>query len=101
MTASAAAGINARGDVVGTSSGPSDAGDPHPSRAFLFMDGRMYDLNDLLDPGAAGVFLTGAIAINDRRQILANAVFTGDGEGTRQGAVLLTAVPLPSAVYVG
>jgi len=101
MTASAAAGINARGDVVGSSYGPSDPGEAHASRAFLFMDDRMYDLNDLLDPGAAGVFLTGAIAINDRGQVLANAIFTSDGGGTRQGAVLLTAVPLPPAVYVG
>ena len=101
MTASGAAGINARGDVVGSSYGPSDPGEAHASRAFLFMDDRMYDLNDLLDPGAAGVFLTGAIAINDRGQVLANAIFTSDGGGTRQGAVLLTAVPLPPAVYVG
>ena len=105
MTASAASGINAAGDVVGSSSGPGQAGDLRSSRAFLFTDGRMFDLNDLLEPGTSDVFLNGAIAINDRGQILAGALFDTGGGSVGRAAVLLTpvvtAVPLPPGLVPG
>lgn len=51
-------GINASGQVVGASVGPSGA------RAFLWQDGVMRDLNELAGPGLGGV-LVSAQHIND------------------------------------
>jgi probable HAF family extracellular repeat protein len=67
LASSTASGINNLGQVVGT------VGD----RAFLYADGELIDLNDLVDPNAH-VLLTSALAINDREQILARAC---DAEG--------------------
>jgi probable HAF family extracellular repeat protein len=65
--------INADGDVVGTSSTGSA---PH---AFIYTDGAMYDLNNLLAPTTA--VLTQATGINDSGQIAAqgwtNGLFGG------------------------
>ena len=101
MTASAASGINARGDVVGSSSGPTDTGAVRTSRAFLYADGQMFVLNDLLGPDASDVFLTGAIAINDRGQILASAIFAGGGSDAVLLTPLATPVPLPPGLIPG
>src|SRR6266567_1987208 len=59
-------GINASGQVVGGSN--VIGGEQH---AFLYTDGIMYDLNDLVS-GIAGTLLTNATAINDTGQIVAN-----------------------------
>ena len=75
-------GINALGQVVGTSNISGDA-DYH---AFLYSDGLMYDLNDLLSPGI-GTTLTDAHGINDSGQIVAN--------GNNGHAYLLTPDPVP------
>jgi probable HAF family extracellular repeat protein len=56
----AAYDINDLGHVVGAMD----------NRAFLYADGKVIDLNTLLDPGA-DLLLTSAFAINDREQILA------------------------------
>jgi len=57
--------VNARGDVVGTSC----KGDV--CRAFVWQDGVMYDLRDLVDPAFAGTFLS-ARSISDRGEITGN-----------------------------
>ena len=76
-----ASGINNRGQVVGS----SETGD-HESRAFLFQDGAMFDLNTCIPPGSGWVLGT-ATAINDRGQIV------GSGSHGRRGrAFLLTPV---------
>jgi probable HAF family extracellular repeat protein len=59
-------GINSKGQVVGTSIAPN--GQNH---AFLYTDGRMYDLNQLVT-GLAGTLLSVANGINDSGQIVAN-----------------------------
>jgi probable HAF family extracellular repeat protein len=61
-SSSAAYDINDLGDVVGTVN----------DRAFLYADGKMIDLNSIVDPNA-DLLLTSAIAINDRGQMLAKA----------------------------
>jgi len=83
-------GINDAGQIVGTSTlaGP----DPQAKRAFLYVDGAMHDLNDLVEPLPAP--LTESSKINNRGQIIANACpTTGLREDCR--AYLLTPVSLP------
>jgi len=58
-------GINQSGQVVG---GASTPGDYINYRAFLYSDGIMKDLNDLIQPNS-GWSLFAAYAINDRGQI--------------------------------
>ena len=65
--ASVANGINNRGWIVGDSS--SD--DPPSRRAFIAIDGVMYDLNDFVSTDAWR--MTRALKINDRGQILMEA----------------------------
>jgi probable HAF family extracellular repeat protein len=68
---SGAAGINSAGEIVGGSLTVTDT----DSHAFLYSKGSMKDLNSLIDPAdplAMRVTLTSAVAINRRRQILAN-----------------------------
>ena len=69
-------GINADGDVVGTLH-PLDPA--HPWRAFVWLDGEMHVLNDLL-AGDPGVFLTEGMAINDAGQIVARGHSTSEPE---------------------
>ncbi len=57
--------VNARGQVVGTSC-KGDA-----CRAFVWQDGVMYNLRDLVDPGIVGTFLS-ARSINDKGEITGN-----------------------------
>jgi probable HAF family extracellular repeat protein len=61
-SSSAAYDINDMGAVVGTAD----------NRAFLYANGKMIDLNSLVDP-SADLLLTSAIAINDQGQILAKS----------------------------
>jgi probable HAF family extracellular repeat protein len=83
---SIAADINNLGQVVGIT-GPF--GDPH---AFLYQDGKMTDLNTLIDP-ASGWTITGAAAINDLQQIAAQACRAGVCQAVRLD--LVPAVPEP------
>jgi probable HAF family extracellular repeat protein len=89
-----ALGINNPGEVVGSAFKVGYA----TLRGFLFLDGTMYDLNDLT-LGAPGYVITSAVAINDSGQIAADA-FTPSGQ---EHAVLLTpsAAPLPPAAWTG
>jgi probable HAF family extracellular repeat protein len=64
---SEAEGINASGQVVGFS---KVAGDPWlPQHAFVYLGGKMYDLNDLI-PAGSGWELFSANGINDAGQIV-------------------------------
>ena len=83
---SSANAINDRGEIVGV----SVATDGVSSRAFIYVNGQMYDLNSLLDtasPIARSVKLEAAVGINSHGWIAANG--TRDG---RQYAYLLTKV---------
>ena len=62
LASSTASGINNLGQVIGNLG----------NRAFVFDNGKLVDLNTLIDPDA-DVLLPSAIAINDRQQILAVA----------------------------
>jgi probable HAF family extracellular repeat protein len=70
---SAAFGINAKDEVVGTSYGNKVGGELVPL-AFLYKDGVMYDLNTLVDLSAAPYQLQSATAINDAGQIVVQAI---------------------------
>ncbi len=74
-------GINNRGEAVGLSF-PENANWMY--RGFLYKDGKMIDLNDLVDP-ASGWSIRWGLAINDLGQILALGVFDD-----REGIALLT-----------
>jgi probable HAF family extracellular repeat protein len=79
--------INESGQVVGSST----TGRPSETHAYLWEDGVMYDLNDLL-VGENNWVVAEANAINESGQILGVAV---DPSG-HQYAVLLTPIPEPS-----
>ena len=70
---SQANGINARGQVVGVSSGAGG------NRAFLWRDGVMIDLNTLAGPGFADR-LVSATDINDAGQITGRLLEAGTGK---------------------
>jgi probable HAF family extracellular repeat protein len=80
--------INDAGQVVGDFDLYGTRSFFHP---FLYSNGQMVDLNNLIDP-ALGITLTGASDINNYGQIVANGE-----EGTSPGvhAFLLTPVPEP------
>lgn len=86
-----ASGINNLGQVVGFSY-TNNFGTDH---AFLYEQGQLLDLNNLLDPAVAPYwYLAGATAINDAGQI----VGSGQGPGGT-GGFLLTPVPEPHALF--
>jgi probable HAF family extracellular repeat protein len=70
---SQALGINARGQVVGVSRGPGG------SRAFIWENGVMTDLNTLVEPGYSGRLLL-AGDISDRGEITGAALDPDTGE---------------------
>jgi probable HAF family extracellular repeat protein len=74
-----AGAINNSGQMVGVSEDVAER-----PRAFLYTDGAMHDLNDLVDPGSGWV-LSVADAINDRGQIVGVGYFHG-----QERAFLLT-----------
>jgi probable HAF family extracellular repeat protein len=80
-----AKGINDNGKIVGLSMTRSDSYTP---RAFLYNEGRMVDLNTLIEPGSNPA-LSVALAINNAGQILA--------EDYNGSSYLLTPVPECSA----
>ncbi len=63
---SAAFGLNDLGEVVGQ----FQLEDGGQQRAFLYLDGRMRDLNDLLDASGDGWALQSAVGINNAGQIV-------------------------------
>jgi probable HAF family extracellular repeat protein len=70
-------GINSAGDVVGGSTTPD--GKLH---AFLFTNGRIWDLNDLIPPGSGWVLEHGS-AINNAGQIVGNGRYMGASRSFR------------------
>ncbi len=89
---SQANGINDGGQVVGWA-----YADDGTNRAFLYNNGKMTDLNTLIDL-ASGWTLTWANAINDNGQIVG---WGTDLNGTGQyDAFLLTPVPEPSTLVL-
>jgi probable HAF family extracellular repeat protein len=83
-TNSLAFGINASGQVVGYARNADSI-----FHAFLYANGQMQDLNDLVDL-PDGVFLSSAYGINDQGWIV--------GQASNGHAYLLT--PIPSAVLL-
>jgi len=78
--------INARGQVVGGSFSLSaclDNGDP--TRAFLWEDGAIFDLNTLIPPGSA-LYLLIPDTINDRGEIAGTGV---DASGNEHAFMLI------------
>jgi probable HAF family extracellular repeat protein len=80
--------INAAGDIVGYAQLPSEGAWPGVDHAFLYRDGTMVDLNDLLEPGSPDVELMMAEAIGDDGAIVGTAIVDG-----HRHAFLLTPVP--------
>jgi probable HAF family extracellular repeat protein len=69
--------INDAGDVVGYAQLPSDGVWPGVDHAFLYRDGQMVDLNDLLEPGSPDVELMMAEAIGADGSIVGTAMVDG------------------------
>ena len=96
--------VNGKGQVVGwctteTSEEYARLGFPYedqPKRAFLFSDGKMDDLNAMIDP-ASGWRLHRAAGINDAGQI----VGSGEDQARQPHAFLLTPVPRRSPLFSG
>ena len=89
-TSNGATAINDVGQIVGWST--LVGADPQAQRAFLYVNGRMYDLNDLVEPLPTP--LTEARRINNRGQIIANACPPAGTNGNCR-AYLLTPVSPP------
>ena len=89
-TVNRATAINDAGQIVGTST--LAGADPQAQRAFLYVNDRMYDLNDLVAPLA--VPLSEAPQINNRGQIIANGC-PPPGTPSACRAYLLTPVSPP------
>ena len=88
--------LNNLGNVVGYSTYPDDQPGVSFSKATLYQDGVLYDLNTVTDTDNGYWILTDAVAINDAQEILVNAC-TEFGD-CRTG--LLTPVPEPRALVL-
>lgn len=92
--------VNARGEVVGSASGPVAAGQPYAASGARAMLGNlathwpMVDLNTLLSGNSAGWVLHEAVAINTAGQIVARGASPGGS-----GYVLLTPLSPPADPY--
>jgi probable HAF family extracellular repeat protein len=84
MFSSAANSINNEGEIVGYSFDANFS----LFHAFVYVAGNMYDLNDLA-PTPPGWYIANATGINERGQIAATMVYSGQ---TQSHAVLLTPV---------
>jgi probable HAF family extracellular repeat protein len=87
-----AADVNNAGLIVGSSYGFDAEGLPLQGRGFLYRDGTLRDLNDLIGAGS-GWTITGAFRINDLGQIAAVGT---DGDGLSH-ALLLSPEPVGEA----
>ena len=95
---SSASGINIYDHVVGSTYLPYRGGALYPV-AFVYRDGRMYNLEALLDSPGVVYRLGGASDINDKGQITATA---SRGPNNETRGVLLTPVPqITSFSYAG
>jgi probable HAF family extracellular repeat protein len=74
---SEANGINKWGQVVG-SSGPIFSSTGNSGAAFLYSDGKLRNLNDMI-PANSGWVLLDAAAINNRGQIVGTGLLNGEG----------------------
>jgi probable HAF family extracellular repeat protein len=90
-----ATGINDAGQVVGTGSGGGQTNMPN---AFLFSDGAMHSLADLLTNGAEWHPLT-AVDIDNKGDILGYGLYYGQYVPFLATPVATTAVPLPAAAW--
>jgi probable HAF family extracellular repeat protein len=80
---SAARGVNNLGIIVGlseTSDSPENA-----TAGFIYLNGTMYNLNDLVNTTASGLTITEAQGINDLGQIVATAI---DASGSEHAVIL-------------
>ncbi|MBV8142962.1 MAG: DUF3466 family protein, partial [Verrucomicrobia bacterium] len=80
---SAAKGVNNFGIIVGlseTSDYPENA-----TAGFIYLNGTMYNLNDLVNTTASGLTITEAQGINDLGQIVATAI---DASGSEHAVIL-------------
>jgi probable HAF family extracellular repeat protein len=77
-------GLNNSGQVVGWSTMPGEAA----FHAFLYSDGTLFDLNNLVNTNSLGTYFTEAKGINDSGQIIA--------WGSNYHSYLLTPVAEPS-----
>lgn len=82
--------INNLSQIVGYSENTSG----EQACAFIYENGELWNLNDLIDP-TAGVFVERALAINDAGQILVQNMSYGYGH-----AYLLTPVPEPGMLLL-
>jgi len=82
--------INDEGVVVGQS-----FGGPEGSRAFVWFDGKSYDLNQFLPAGSA-LYLVYAEGINDRNEITGQACVLVDGACPATGAVTPAFLAVPN-----
>lgn len=89
-TISAALGINTSGQVVGDA---TIAGDT-VAHAFLYTNGVLHDLNDLI-PAGSGWVLNEATAINDSGQIVGYGV---QSDGYKHAFLLTPVIPYKAAV---
>jgi probable HAF family extracellular repeat protein len=87
--------INDAGQVVGQS-----FGGPEGSRAFIWQDGKTYDLNALLHPGSA-LYLVYAEGINNRGEITGEGCVLIDGACPESAAVTLAFFAAPNVGWGG
>ncbi len=88
-TSSIAHAINSNGIIVGWAEGYEDV-----SKAFIFVDGTMHDLNDLIDPNSE-IELLEARDINDNGQIVGYGV---NRQGSRRAFLLTPNIPEPTII---
>jgi probable HAF family extracellular repeat protein len=81
-------GINSAGDVVGVSFIPGGGA----GHAFIYTNGKMWDLNDLIPP-QSGWVLQGGMAINDAGQIVGNGRFMDASRAFRLDPISACSLP--------
>lgn len=94
---SVALGINSSGVVVGKNGSRSDLFGPGPAFMYDPATGELIDLNTLELAGAVGMYLVGAIDINNNGQIIGVAK---QGNNARLHGFILTPTPIPGAVWL-
>jgi probable HAF family extracellular repeat protein len=87
--------INDAGQVVGQS-----FGGPEGSRAFIWQDGKTYDLNALIPPGSP-LYLVYAEGINNRGEITGEGCVLVDGACPATGAVTPAFLAVPDVHWGG